>query len=148
MRGYFGIGIERTKTAPNVGTLWRSADLFGAAFMFTIGRRYSRENSDTMKSWKGIPLFHYQTIDELQTPMSCPIVGIELTDKSEAVEDFVHPERCIYLLGAEDHGLTRAALSRCHKLIQLPGRRSMNVAAAGTVVLYDRYLKSKKMVLK
>ena len=32
-RGYYAIGIEHTKTAENVGTLWRSADLLGAAFI-------------------------------------------------------------------------------------------------------------------
>lgn len=28
-----------------------------------------------------------------------------------------------------------------HSLVKLPGERSMNVAAAGTVVLYDRHAK-------
>lgn len=34
MRGYFAIGIENTKDTFNVGSLWRTADLFGAAFIF------------------------------------------------------------------------------------------------------------------
>lgn len=146
MRGYFAIGIEHTKTEANVGTLWRSADLFGAAFIFTIGRRYKRQASDTMHSWKSIPLFHYDTIDDLYAglPYDCMLVGVELDDRATPIETSTHPERVIYLLGAEDNGLTRVTRDRCHRLIQLPGRRSMNVASAGTVVMYDRWLKQQR----
>jgi tRNA (guanosine-2'-O-)-methyltransferase len=43
MRGYYGIGIENVKTAENVGTLWRSAYILGASFIFTIGKRYKKQ---------------------------------------------------------------------------------------------------------
>ena len=46
------------------------------------------------------------------------------------------------LLGAEDHGLSKAALARCQHLVQLPGRASLNVAVAGSIVLYDRHAKA------
>ncbi len=141
MRGFFGIGIEHTKTEANVGTLWRSADLLGAAFIFTIGRRYRRQASDTMKTSRRIPMWHFETLDGLVLPIDCPLVGVELDDRATPIETFTHPERCVYLLGAEDHGLTKAAIARCHRLVKLPGRASMNVAAAGTVVLYDRQAK-------
>ena len=47
-RGFFGVGIENTKTHQNIGTLWRSASIMGASFMFTIGKRYKKQASDTM----------------------------------------------------------------------------------------------------
>ena len=37
-------------------------------------------------------------------PYDCKLIGIELDDRSEPIKDFKHPERCIYLLGAEDNG--------------------------------------------
>lgn len=142
MRGYFGIGIEHGKNEFNIGTLWRSADLLGAAFIFTVGRRrYRRQASDTMASWRNIPLWKFESLDDLMTPFDCMLVGVELHEKAVSIESFTHPERCVYLLGAEDHGLTKAALERCHRIVQLPGRHSMNVAAAGTIVLYDRTTK-------
>lgn len=143
-RGYVGIGIERGKTPANIGTLWRSADLFGASFVFTVGHRYQKQSSDTMKSWRSVPLWHFEDIDDLvaHLPYSCPLIGVELDDRAVDLAGFSHPERAIYLLGAEDHGLTKTALARCHALVQLPGRFSMNVAAAGTVVLYDRFAKT------
>lgn len=143
-RGYCAIGIEHTKTAANVGSLWRAAHLFGAAYVFTIGRRYSRQASDTMKTWRSIPLFHFDSFEDMRAhvPFDCRIVGVELDDRAHHLAGYVHPERCVYVLGAEDHGLTKETLARCHDIVQLPGEASMNVANAGAVVLYDRHAKT------
>ena len=142
-RGYFGIGIENVKTSENVGTLWRSAFIMGASFIFTIGARYKKQASDTTQSWRHIPLYNYQSFTEFYKaiPYDCQLIGIELTDKSIPIKDFNHPERCIYLLGAEDSGLSGEATDKCHKLIILPGTYCMNVSVAGSIVLYDRIQK-------
>lgn len=143
---YFGIGIEHCKTSANLGTLWRSADLLGADFIFTVGRRYRKQVSDTMQSWRNISLWHFDTVDDLYShlPYSCQLIGIELDERAIPIKQFDHPGRAIYLLGAEDHGLKKDTLARCHTIIQLPGRQSMNVAAAGTIVMYDRWTKTKE----
>jgi len=143
-RGFFGIGIQHTKTEQNIGTLWRSASIMGASFIFTIGKRYKKQASDTMQSWRHIPLYNYETFDEFYKamPYDCQLVGIELDDKSEPIETFKHPERCIYLLGAEDNGLTKEAIDKCHKIVQLPGDYCMNVSVAGSIMMYDKILKS------
>jgi tRNA G18 (ribose-2'-O)-methylase SpoU len=142
-RGYFGIGIEHGKTVANLGTLFRSAQVLGADFVFTVFARYNPHCSDTMKSWRHIPCWHFPDLAALKSsnPRECLIVGVELMAEAQPLASFRHPERAIYLLGAEDHGLTRSALSICHKLVSLPGERSLNVAACGTVVLYDRIAK-------
>jgi tRNA (guanosine-2'-O-)-methyltransferase len=64
MRGYFEIGIFHTKTESNIGTLWRSAYQMGASGIYTIGRRYQTQSSDTSKAWKRIPLRHHEQFDE------------------------------------------------------------------------------------
>lgn len=142
-RGYFGIGIQNTKTEHNIGTLWRSASILGASFIFTIGRRYKRQASDTMKSWKHIPLYEYETFDAFYKtmPYDCRLIGVELDKNSLPIKNFCHPERCIYLLGAEDNGLTREAIDKCHSLVQLPGEHCMNVSVAGSIIMYDRIIK-------
>ena len=141
-RGFFAIGMEHTKTAANLGTLFRSADLFGAAFIFTVGRRYQRQSSDTMKTPRNMPLFHFTDLNHLyQTlPYDCQLVGIEMLPQARPIEWFVHPVRCVYLLGAEDNGLSKEAVQRSHHLIQLPGRASCNVAVAGSIVMFSRHL--------
>lgn len=140
MRGYFGIGIFHGKAEVNLGTLWRSASLMGAAFIFTIGKRYKKQASDTMQSWRHIPLYNYENLDEFYRalPYDCRIVGIELHPDAKPIKEYKHLERCIYLLGAEDNGLSNEAVMACHELVQLPGKHSMNVAVAGSIVMFDR----------
>jgi len=140
-RGFFGIGIYNIKKEHNIGTLWRSAHILGADFMFLIGRRYNRQSSDTMKSYKHIPLYEYQSFDDFYQngiPKCCPLVGIEIDDRAQMIKNFVHPERCIYLLGAEDHGLSPNIMKKCHYIVQLPGDNCLNVSVAGSIILYDR----------
>ncbi len=142
-RGYFGIGIENSKTGINYGTLHRTAAILGASFIFTIGRRFKRQASDTTKSWKHIPTFSYKGFDHFykNLPHDCMLVGVEMMPEARYIEKFVHPVRACYLLGAEDHGLTNKAIAKCHAFVRLKGDISMNVSVAGSIVLYDRITK-------
>jgi tRNA G18 (ribose-2'-O)-methylase SpoU len=142
-RGFFAVGIEHGKNVLNHGTLWRSAQSFGAAYIFTVRRRFERQASDTRKAWRHLPVFHYGTLEDLMKhlPYDCLLVGVELDERAKSIQGYCHPERAVYLLGAEDHGLTAEARSRCHHLVQLPGLYSLNVATAGSIVMFDRLLK-------
>lgn len=142
-RGYFGIGIYASKVSANIGTLWRSADLMGADFMFIICRRYQTMRTDKLKSWKHIPLFEYENFEQFRAslPKDSRLVGIELDERSTPIMNYCHPERAVYLLGAEDIGLPPEVLDCCNDVVQLPGRFSLNVSVAGSIVLYDRVLK-------
>ncbi|HHY45731.1 MAG TPA: RNA methyltransferase [Firmicutes bacterium] len=144
MRGYFGIGIEHTKTAPNMGTLYRSALAFGASFIFTVERRYNRDKTDTVAASRHIPLYHYESLDDLlgHLPHDCKLVGIELDERAVSLNAFSHPERCCYILGAEDLGLSEEARQACSVLVQISGRYCLNVAVAGSIVMYDRLTKA------
>ena len=143
---YFAIGIENCKIKANLGTLWRSAHVYDAAFMFVIGRRYERQPSDTTKAWRQIPLFHYDIFEDFykNLPHDCTLIGVETTPTAMPVHRFIHPRRAIYLLGAEDRGLSEQAKEKCHRLLILPGAWCLNVACAGTIVMYDRLIKRDK----
>ena len=139
-RGYFEIGIFHCKTYENVGTLWRSAYQLGAAGIFTIGRRFKKQASDTVKAYRHIPYREYNTLEEFLSnrPHDCVLIGIE--QDGTPLRHVVHPERAIYLLGAEDHGLTKEAISKCQHTIELDSvqMNSYNVAVAGSIVMYHR----------
>lgn len=145
-RGFFAVGVYHSKTEQNIGTLMRSAYLYGAAFVFTVGRRYKRQASDTVNATAHIPLFHFDTIDDLigHLPNSTPLVGVELDPRGEKLHEFKHPERAVYLLGAEDHGLPQPVIDKCHSLVEVAAveAQSMNVATAGSIVIYDRHVKA------
>lgn len=138
---YFGIGIYEPKRSLNIGTLWRTAYVMGAQFIFIIGTKHKHQASDVVKSWSKIPLFQYKDFDAFLNgmPYSCPLVGVELSDASIPIQDFEHPRRAMYLLGAEDNGLPPNVIEKCHHLIQLPGNESVNVSVAGSLVIYDRW---------
>lgn len=144
-RGYFGIGIFHCKNETNVGTLWRSAAILGADFIFTIGKRYHRQASDTMKAPRHIPLFNYTDYDDFfrHVPYDCPVIAVELSENSVPLDTFTHPERCIYLLGAEDYGIPDDILLRCRDTVQLYGDYCYNVSTAGSIVMYDRVTKER-----
>ncbi|WP_196895000.1 RNA methyltransferase [Aureivirga marina] len=144
-QGYFGIGIYNGKTPENLGVLWRSAQNMGASFIFTIGNRYAKQACDTHKAVGAMPYFHYKDFDDFYAhlPKSAMLVGVELDEKAVPLETFEHPRRCVYLLGAEDHGLSRKAIEKSHHLIKFDTRLSLNVAVAGSIVMYDRNMKKK-----
>jgi tRNA (guanosine-2'-O-)-methyltransferase len=141
-RGFFGIGVENLKTKANLGTLWRSAINLGADFIFVVGRRYQHQSSDTVKAFRHIPIFQYESIDELVIPHSCKLVGVEILEQSKDLVTYEHPEQAIYLLGAEDFGLSSRAIERCHEIVKFDSNFCMNVSCAGSILMWDRKLKT------
>lgn len=144
-KGYFGIGCLNMKTSHNYGTLFRTAQILDADFIFLIGERFKVQSSDTMKSWKHLPLFVYKDFKDFNEhrPFDCKLIGIELTENATMLSDFIHPKQACYLLGSEDNGLTLEAIKGCQEIVRLYGERSYNVAVAGSIVLYDRICKIK-----
>lgn len=143
---FFGIGIQNGKTPENLGVLWRTAQNMGANYIFTIGNRYSKQSCDTHHAVKSIPYFHYDSFEEFykNIPKGARLVGVELTDSAEDLETFNHPKRCVYLLGAEDHGLSNEAIEKAHFIIKFNTPKSLNVAVAGSIVMYDRGLNKER----
>jgi tRNA G18 (ribose-2'-O)-methylase SpoU len=141
--GYYGIGIYLHKRDHNIGTLWRSAFIMGASFIFTIDKKYKKQSSDVFNSWSRIPLYHHDNFEDFykNLPHDCRLVGVELTDDAPLLSDYEHPMRAIYLLGSEDNGLPPKVLEKCHEIVKLPGHSSLNVAVTGSIVLHDRVSK-------
>jgi len=139
-KGYFGIGAERISKPLNLGNLIRSAHAFGASFVFTVGAHPKALDftSDTSKSLTRIPYYHWETIDEMQLPRDCRLVGLELLDDSEDLPSFRHPMKAAYVLGPEKGALSPDLVARCDHLVRIPTRFSINVAMAGAIVMYDR----------
>jgi tRNA G18 (ribose-2'-O)-methylase SpoU len=141
-QGFFEIGIANPAHDENIGTLWRSAYQLGTSGIFTIGKAQAKPASDTSHSWQKIPYRRFQDFDQLKQalPFSTQLVAIEMNGTPLA--QFVHPLRCVYLLGSEHNGLSPTILSQCHAVVSLESVRSAsyNVAVAGSILMYHRYL--------
>lgn len=141
----FIIGLENVKHRENVGSVMRSAYNFGAASVFTIGRRYQRQCTDTPNTSKQIPVMNYENWDDYRThAFSWIHIGVELTNDAHSLLNFVHPPQCVYLLGPEDGSLSQKAQSICKYIVKIPSIQCLNLAMAGTVVMYDRISKMEK----
>lgn len=143
MRGFCGIGIVGAKTPLNVGTLWRSAYAMGADYIFTAGRRYPQQAADTVKAYRHVPYFEFDSGEDLldHLPRGTLTVAVEQHRRSRRLERFTHPERACYILGAEDGGVPERILQRCHTVVAIPSIYCLNVAVAGSIILYDRNAK-------
>lgn len=143
--GYFGVGVMGAKTQANVGTLWRSAYQLGASFLFTIGQRYRAQSTDTVKATTRIPLFELNdwTAFAKFVPRGARWVAVEMG--GTPLEDFEHPNDCVYILGSEDNGVPNSVVRACHHVVSLDSERyaSYNVAVAASIVMYDRMSKMK-----
>lgn len=143
-RGYFGVAIWHPKTGVNVGTLLRSAHIFGASFIATIGKRYERQASDTIRTPRHTPLFHFADENDFwaHIPHDCVPIAVELAERAKPLVEFRHPERAVYILGPEDGSLPDWFISGAYAVVEIPGKFCLNLAVAGSIVLYDRIAKA------
>lgn len=152
--GFFTCGVVGAKHSHNLGTLWRSAFQLGAAGIFVVADRGAaggaaalaphKEASDTTKAWRSIPMWQHSDWNAFceAQPYGAVLVAVEMGGEA-TLDEFVHPERAVYLLGAEDTGLPQSVVRACHRHVTLPCERyeSFNVAVAGSLVMYDRLAK-------
>ncbi len=157
--GYFGIGVYHPKYADQHRHAVAIGLNLGASFIFSIGPRFPDraldhvvradpalgQQSDTAMTHRHIPYMRFESVFEARHAM--PLVewiAIEQTESSNTLYEYLHPKRAAYLLGAEDSGLPKSVIDACRATVEIPSARCLNVAAAGTVILYDRNAKSAR----
>jgi tRNA(Leu) C34 or U34 (ribose-2'-O)-methylase TrmL len=151
MRGYFGIGVEGLSKPMNAGTLFRSAHAFGASFVFTVGGVWHEREanlSDTSDSAGQVPHYHFNGLGDLRLPDRCALVGIELLDEAVELPSFRHPRCAAYVLGPERGSLSPALTARCEHIIRIPTSFCVNLAIAGSIVMYDRLISMQRFAAR
>lgn len=146
-RGYFSIGIENGKNPANIGLLWRTAHNFGAIEVFTIGTRYKYSKADTTCAYRHIPLRHYESVSHFLSckPFNAKIVAIEQSVHAKKLGRHHHFPQAIYVLGAEDIGMSSELLRASDDIVEIPyGFKSLNVGVIGSIVMYDRLEKMNR----
>lgn len=145
----FGIGIILPKCSENIGVLFRSAQNFGALFIFTIGARYKTQRTDTQQSWRHIPCLHYKDWQDYieHAPLDWVPVAIEITEDANSLPEFKHPKSAVYFLGPEDGSIPLEIMPNIKNRIFIPTIRCLNVAVSGSIVMYDRISKQKDLLV-
>jgi tRNA G18 (ribose-2'-O)-methylase SpoU len=143
MRGYFAIGAEGISKPMNLGALMRTANAFGASFVFSIGAEPKLKvayKADTSKTFESVPYYQWDGIGDMALPKGCQLVGIELTDDAVELPEFKHPKAAAYVLGRERGDLSPEMLAKCDHVVKIPTKFCINVSLAGALVMYDRTL--------
>jgi tRNA (guanosine-2'-O-)-methyltransferase len=68
------------------------------------------------------------------------IVAVELTETAVSYHQYPYPQKVCFVVGHEDHGITKATLAACDDSIFIPmyGKgQSLNVHVALSIVLYQ-----------
>jgi tRNA(Leu) C34 or U34 (ribose-2'-O)-methylase TrmL len=143
VRGYAAIGLDNPKHGVNVGSAMRAVGCYGAAMLAYSGQRVGSGLTDTMKTYRHVPLIHADNLRHA-VPYDCVPVAVDLVEGATPLPEYNHPERAFYVFGAEDATLGDRVLSWCRDVVMVPTNRCMNLAATVNVVLYDRMAKQQQ----
>lgn len=141
-RGFACVALDSPKFAANVGSVLRASYCYGVA-QVNIARCRSKDldfKNNTPKAHRHIPTFIVDDPLEYR-PHGTQIVAVDLVDGAVPLPQFIHPERAMYVFGAEDATLGRRILDRAQHRVMIPTNACMNLAATVNVVLYDRMAK-------
>jgi tRNA G18 (ribose-2'-O)-methylase SpoU len=147
MRGFFAIGAERISKPMNLGALMRTGHAFGASFVFSINAPEPTNGlntaylADTSHTADAVPYYAWASLDDMQLPQGCQLVGVELTEEAVLLPQFRHPLKAAYIMGPEKGNLSAGIVARCDHVVKIPTRFCINVSLAGALVMYDRHMK-------
>lgn len=108
--------------AHNVGMVVRLASCYGYKQVwftgdrvgFDLDKRKRLPREERMKGYKDVEMIsHERPLDMF--PSDVVPVAIEVRKNSERLQDFVHPEKAVYIFGPEDGSVPSAVLNRCHR---------------------------------
>jgi tRNA G18 (ribose-2'-O)-methylase SpoU len=143
------VALEGIGDVDNVGVMIRNARTLGADAMllspdcadpyYRKAIRTSMGHVFTMPMLRSENWLHDLRL--LQSQNGYEIIGTALRSDAVNVATYRFAARTVLLFGSEGSGLSAATLALCNGCVKVPmapGVDSLNVAAAGAVVLYER----------
>ena len=147
--------LHNVRSLYNVGAFFRTADAVGLSRLYLSGFTGSPPSKQIAKTALGSELsVPWERADPLAIIDARRSAGWE-TAAVETVEDAVdlfdwHPRfPVLVIFGHEVEGLPADILTRCDSRVRIPMtglKRSLNVATAGGVVLYELFRKQRAQV--
>lgn len=137
--------LDGVQDPGNVGTIWRTADAFGADGLILCNGCADPWNPKTVRATMGaifrLPVYE-GNLDKAADRLSLagvPLYAAALRDDTEDVRD-VDLSRAAVIIGSEGQGISRQGLALCQKTLKIPMRErceSLNAAVAASVVLWE-----------
>lgn len=137
--------LDGVQDPGNVGTVWRSADAFGADGLILCNGCADPWNPKTIRATMGavfrLPVYEstLETAAKTLARADIPLYATALREDTEDVRA-VWLGRAAVVIGSEGRGVSPEALELCQKTIKIPMRarcESLNAAVAASVVLWE-----------
>jgi len=138
----FHVAIEHWTRDPNIGSVVRSANAFGARAVHIVGRhRWNRRGAMKTEAY-----LHLHAHDDLAAlvafagDQALPIVAIDNGPDAAPLWSAELPRACVLLFGQEGAGLTPEALAAATSTLAIPqygSTRSINAAAAAAIAMAE-----------
>ncbi len=137
--------LDGVQDPGNVGTIWRTADAFGADGLILCGGCADPWGPKTVRATMGavfrLPVYEC-SLEEAAGRLAqagVPLYAAALREDTVDVRD-VPLDRAAVVIGSEGRGVSQEALERCWKTVKIPMRdrcESLNAAVAASVALWE-----------
>jgi TrmH family RNA methyltransferase len=131
-----GLALWHVGDPGNVGTLVRTADALGPAFVALSPGCADPTSPKALRASMGA-VFRVPQAPFDEAP--APRIGL-VPRGGRPLPELDLGERLTFVLGGERHGLPEDVAASCHELASIPlaeGAESLNVAVAGAIALYE-----------
>lgn len=142
------IVCDNINNAPNIGSLFRTADAFGIENIvfcgegITIGRKVTKTSRSTEKFVNYE--FAKNTLEVITSlkAKGYQIIALEITSNSKPIHNhqFVQNQPIALIIGDENFGVSESLLKQCDHVLHINmfgQNSSMNVVQATTIALYE-----------
>lgn len=145
LKGSRYLVLDGLQDPGNVGTIWRTADAFGADGLFLINQCADPWNPKTIRATMGacfrLPVWE-TGLEQMKIQLDRAGIPLYATALRNDTSDLraVDLKRCAVAIGSEGRGVSRQILESCVKTIKIPMAarcESLNAAVAAAVVLWE-----------
>ena len=139
---------DNISNAPNIGSLFRTADAFGIEKLIFCGENIELSRKVTKTSRATEKLISYElnknileTVNRFKE-LDYQIIALEITTNSKPIHEnqFSTKKPIAIIIGDENFGISEEVLKKCHSIIHIDmfgQNSSMNVVQATTIALYE-----------
>ena len=137
--------LDGVQDPGNVGTIWRTADAFGADGLILCNGCADPWNPKTVRATMGavfrLPVYEsaLESAVKKLSEAGIPLYAAALREDTADVRS-VPLDRAAVMIGSEGRGVSQQALELCQKTVKIPMRgrcESLNAAAAASIVLWE-----------
>ena len=137
--------LDGVQDPGNVGTVWRTADAFGAAGLFLLPGCAEPFAPKTVRATMGacfrLPVWEgtLEDLTGLLARSAVPLYAAALRDDTEDIRSVPLGSAAV-VIGSEGRGVSQPVLDACRATLKIPMRdrcESLNAAVAASVVLWE-----------